>query len=124
MRGSRCSGTICASSSASGVLSSSERGRALRQRATSQPIDSIVSHCAPLRITPSESARYTCSTRKFSQTCAMPSTAVSNWSALQASAAALMAPADVPQMTPKGQRRGDAAVSRRSRAMARSTPTW
>ena len=96
----------------------------MRQRAISQPMDSIVSHCAPLRITPSESARYTCSARKFSQTCAMPSTAASNWSALQASAAALMAPAEVPQITPKGQRRGGAAVLRRRRAMARSTPTW
>jgi hypothetical protein len=42
---------------ASGALSSSDRGRALRQRAITQPSDSIVSHCAPLRITPSESAR-------------------------------------------------------------------
>ena len=32
MRGSRCSGTVRSNSSASGALSSSERGRALRQR--------------------------------------------------------------------------------------------
>jgi hypothetical protein len=30
---------------------------ALRQRAIAQPTDSMVSHCAPLRITPSVSAR-------------------------------------------------------------------
>jgi hypothetical protein len=45
------------SSPSSGVLSSSERGRARRQRAIAQPIDIIVSQRAPVRITPSESAR-------------------------------------------------------------------
>ena len=41
----------------SGALSSSERGRARRQRAITQPIDIIVSQRAPVRITPNESER-------------------------------------------------------------------
>ena len=41
----------------SGALSSSERGRARRQRAITQPSDSMVSQRAPVRITPSESER-------------------------------------------------------------------
>ena len=106
-------------------MSSSERGRALRQRAITQPSDSMVSHCAPLRITPSESARYTCSARKSCHTRDSTSTEASKRSAWQASAAALMAPAEVPTITPKGLRsreRGP-SFSRRRRAMAFSTPT-
>ena len=45
------------SSFSSGELSSSERGRARRQRAITQPIDIIVSQRAPVRITPNESER-------------------------------------------------------------------
>jgi hypothetical protein len=56
----------------------------------------------------------------------MTSTAASKRSAWQASAAALMAPAEVPQITPKGLRSraiGPRAL-RRMRANARNTPTW
>ena len=114
------------SRSASGELSRSERGRARRQRAMTQPTEAMVSHCAPVRMTPSESERYTCSAAKFSQTLESASTAPSKRSAWAASAAALMAPAEVPQITPKGLRsraRGPSA-SRRMRAISRSTPTW
>jgi hypothetical protein len=45
------------SSSSSGLLSRSDRGRARRQRAITQPIDIIVSQRAPVRITPIESER-------------------------------------------------------------------
>jgi hypothetical protein len=45
------------SSRASGVLSRSDLGRALRQRAIAQPTENIVSQRAPVRITPKESAR-------------------------------------------------------------------
>lgn len=55
-RGRRTRGTILTSSFSSGALSSSERGRMRRQRASAQPIDSSVSQRAPLRITDSESA--------------------------------------------------------------------
>src|SRR4051812_26212505 len=53
----------------SGVLSSSELGGCACHLRNSQPNDSNDSHFAPERITPSESARYTCSTVKCSQTC-------------------------------------------------------
>ena len=92
----------------------------------SQPTDIIVNHCAPERITPSESERYTCSVPKCCQTLASTSTEASKRSALAASAAALMAPAEVPQLTPKGLRMRaiGLSASRRMRASARNTPTW
>ncbi len=49
--------TSRSSSTSSGPLSSSERGRARRQRAIAQPIDIIVSQRAPVRMTPNESVR-------------------------------------------------------------------
>lgn len=55
--GSRWNATARSSSPASGVLSSNDRGRARRQRASTQPMDSIVSHCAPVRTIPMLSER-------------------------------------------------------------------
>jgi hypothetical protein len=56
-RCSRLMSTSSLRSFSSGELSSSERGLARRQRAITQPIDTIVSQRAPVRITPNESER-------------------------------------------------------------------
>lgn len=89
-----------------------------------QPSDIIVSQRAPVRITPSASLRYTCSARKFSHTLQSWATALSKSSQWDASAAALMAPADVPVITGNGLSLRHGAASRRICATAFSTPTW
>jgi hypothetical protein len=94
-----------------------------RQRASTQPSDSSVSQRAPLRITLMESARYTWCAWKLLHTRTMRRTARSNWSAPQASAAALMAPAEVPVTMGNGLGSLPAPQARRRSAMASSTPT-
>jgi hypothetical protein len=74
-------------------------------------------------MTPIESERYTCSARKFCQMSTRPATAWSKRSARHASAAALIAPADVPAITGNGLP-PSTPLSRRICATAFSTPTW
>ena len=95
-----------------------------RHRASAQPIDTSVSQRAPLRITLSESAPYTWLAWNCRHTRAMRRTARSKLSAPQASAAALMAPAEVPVMMGNGLGSPPAPQAWRRSAIAYSTPTW
>jgi hypothetical protein len=60
----------------------------------------------------------------FSQTSSSFCTPSPKLSARQASAVALMAPAEVPQMMSKGLRAGGQPASHRISEIACSTPTW
>ena len=109
------------SSSLSGALFSKKRGRS-RFCESSQPRENSDSHRAlePSMLSTSDS--YTCSTEKPLHTSTSSATAWSGSSAPQASAAALMAPADVPHTTLNKPLRGTPA-RRRMATISQSTPT-
>jgi hypothetical protein len=108
----------------SGVLSSRELGGLARHLRSSQPKENSDSQRAPERITPSESARYTCSTWKLLHTAISSRTASPKSSARQARAVPLMAPAEVPQMMGNGLLCTGQPASSRIIERALSTPTW
>jgi hypothetical protein len=91
---------VRASISRSGVLSSSEIGL-LRENSISAAIQR-----APVRMIPGQSARYTWCTRKLSHTPTRWCTDSAKLSAWIASAAALIAPAEVPHTIGNGLWRG------------------
>ena len=89
-----------------------------------QPIDIIVSQRAPVRVTPNESTRSTCSAEKLSQTSQRHAAAPSKSWARQASANALIAPAELPVMTGKRFGALPGPHLRQIRAIAFNTPAW